>query len=53
MFEVVVQVGSNYSLFRPVGDLDALTATELLAALTDVGGSSRLLIDLSASIHRS
>ena len=47
MLEINVENAGEYTICRPVGELDAYTVGEFREALADLASSQRLLIDLS------
>lgn len=47
MLEINVDQAGEYTICRPVGELDAFTVGQFRESLTDLGGGGRLLIDLS------
>ena len=47
MLEIHVDDPGDYTLCRPVGELDAYTVGEFREALSDLASKPRLLIDLS------
>lgn len=47
MLEIHVEETSDYTLCRPVGELDAYTVGQFREALADLAAIPRLLIDLS------
>ena len=47
MLEIHVEEPGDYTLCRPVGELDAYTVGEFREALSDLSSTQRLLIDLS------
>ena len=47
MLEINVDVSGANTVCRPVGELDAFTVAQFREALADIGGPTRLLIDLS------
>ncbi len=47
MLEINVDDTGEYTVCRPVGELDAFTVGQFREVLTELGGSQRLLIDLS------
>ncbi|HWH35577.1 MAG TPA: STAS domain-containing protein [Acidimicrobiales bacterium] len=47
MLEINVDEAGEYTVCRPVGELDAFTVGQFREVLTELGGSKRLLIDLS------
>ncbi len=47
MLEIEVTATDDYTLCRPVGELDAYTVNDFREALSGVAEASRLLIDLS------
>ncbi len=47
MLDINVDETGEYTVCRPVGELDAFTVGQFREVLTEIGGSSRLLIDLS------
>lgn len=48
MLEIEVQDEGDYTLCRPVGELDAYTVGQFREALTGLSTASRVVIDLSA-----
>lgn len=48
MLEINVQEESGYTLFSPVGELDAYTVAQFREALGELSAQPRLVIDLSA-----
>lgn len=48
MLEIEVSDEGNYTLCRPVGELDAYTVGQFREALTGLATASRVVIDLSA-----
>lgn len=48
MLEIEVQEADDYTLCRPVGELDAYTVAQFREALGGLASTPRLLIDLSA-----
>ncbi|HEV2767799.1 MAG TPA: STAS domain-containing protein [Acidimicrobiales bacterium] len=47
MLEIIVDQTGEYTVCRPVGELDAFTVGRFRETLTELGGGRRLLIDLS------
>jgi anti-sigma B factor antagonist len=47
VLEINVKDAGNYTICRPVGELDAYTVGDFREALADLATSQRLLIDLS------
>ena len=47
MLDIEVEDSADYTLCRPVGELDAYTVGEFREALSDLSSTQRLLIDLS------
>ena len=47
MLDIQVEEGGQYTICRPVGELDAFTVGQFRESLNDLGSSGRLLIDLS------
>ena len=47
MLEIHTEVSEDYTLCRPVGELDAYTVGQFREALAELADSQRLLIDLS------
>ena len=47
MLEINVDQSGDYTVCRPVGELDAFTVGQFRESLSELGGASRLLIDLS------
>ena len=47
MLEINVDVSDGHTVCRPVGELDAFTVSQFREALSDIGGPTQLLIDLS------
>ena len=47
MLEINVEKAADYTICRPVGELDAFTVGQFRESLTELGGGGRLLIDLS------
>jgi len=47
VLEIQVEDKGTYTLCRPVGELDAYTVNQFREALSEIGASPRLLIDLS------
>ncbi|MBW3644458.1 MAG: STAS domain-containing protein [Actinobacteria bacterium] len=47
VLEIKVDQNGEYTVCRPVGELDAFTVGQFREALTELGGSRRLVIDLS------
>lgn len=48
MLEIQVDVSQDFTVCRPVGELDAYTVGQFREALAELTSASRLLIDLSA-----
>lgn len=48
MLDIQIEQGSGYTVCRPIGDLDAFTASQFRQRLTEVPGESSLLIDMSS-----
>lgn len=48
MLEIQVEQNDDYTVCRPVGELDAYTVTQFREALASFAGVPRLVIDLSA-----
>ena len=48
MLEIEVQESEEYTLCRPVGELDAYTVTQFREALGELASRPRLVIDLSS-----
>lgn len=48
MLEINVETLGDYTVCRPVGELDAFTVGQFRESLTELGGARRLLIDLSS-----
>ncbi|MCU1452244.1 MAG: anti-sigma-factor antagonist [Acidimicrobiales bacterium] len=48
MLEIEIQDSTEYTLCRPVGELDAYTVTQFREALGELASRPRLIIDLSA-----
>ena len=46
MLDIQVEDGGQYTICRPVGELDAFTVGQFRESLNDLGSTSRLLIDL-------
>ena len=46
MLDIQVEDGGQYTICRPVGELDAFTVGQFREALNDLGSAGRLLIDL-------
>ncbi|MDQ3304412.1 MAG: STAS domain-containing protein [Actinomycetota bacterium] len=47
VLEINVDETGEYTVCRPIGELDAFTVGQFREILTELGGSQRLLIDLS------
>jgi anti-sigma B factor antagonist len=47
VLEINVDETGEYTVCRPVGELDAFTVGQFREVLTELGGSQRLVIDLS------
>ena len=47
MLEINIDQNGEYTVSRPVGELDAFTVGQFRETLTELGGSRRLIIDLS------
>lgn len=47
MLEIHVDQTGEYTVCRPVGELDAFTVGQFRETLTELGGDRRLVIDLS------
>ena len=47
MLDIQVEDGSQYTICRPVGELDAFTVGHFRESLTELAGGERVLIDLS------
>lgn len=47
MLEINVDQQNEYTICRPVGELDAFTVGQFRESLTELGGGGRLLIDLA------
>jgi anti-sigma B factor antagonist len=47
VLEINVDHVGEYTICRPVGELDAFTVGQFRESLTELGGGGRLLIDLS------
>jgi anti-sigma B factor antagonist len=47
VLDIQIEHGLGYTVCRPVGDLDAFTASQLRQVLTEVPEDSSLLIDMS------
>jgi anti-sigma B factor antagonist len=47
VLEIRVDQEDDFTICRPVGELDAFTVGQFRESLTDLGGGGRLLIDLS------
>ena len=47
MLEINVEESESHTVCRPVGELDAFTVGQFREALTEIGGPTQLLIDLS------
>ena len=47
MLEINIDETGDYTVCRPVGELDAFTVGQFREALSDLSGTPRLLIDLS------
>lgn len=47
MLEIQIETTDNYTLCRPVGELDAYTVGQFRESLTELSAVPRLLIDLS------
>lgn len=47
MLEINVDESGGHTVCRPVGELDAFTVGQFREALTEIGGPTQLLIDLS------
>lgn len=47
MLEINVDDTGEYTVCRPVGELDAFTVGQFREALSEIGGPTQLLIDLS------
>ena len=48
MLDIQVEESADYTVCRPVGELDAYTVSQFRESLADLAGASRLLIDLSS-----
>ncbi len=48
MLDIQIEQTEGYTLFRPVGELDAFTVSQFRQALADLASAPRLLIDMSA-----
>jgi anti-sigma B factor antagonist len=48
VLEIQVEQSTDYTVCRPVGELDAYTVGQFRESLAELAGVSRLLIDLSA-----
>ena len=48
MLDIQVEDGGDYTVCRPVGELDAYTVGQFREALGELSSSPRLLIDLSS-----
>ncbi len=47
MLEINVENSDGHTVCRPVGELDAFTVAQFREALSEIGGPTQLLIDLS------
>lgn len=47
MLEIHVDAAGDYTICRPVGELDAFTVGQFRESLTELGGGGRVLIDLA------
>lgn len=47
MLDIEVQEAANYTLFRPIGELDAYTVSQFREALAGLTAGQPILIDLS------
>ena len=47
MLEINVDVSGDHTVCRPVGELDAFTVAQFRESLAEIGGPTRLLIDLA------
>ena len=47
MLEINIDVSEGHTVCRPVGELDAFTVGQFREALSEIGGPTQLLIDLS------
>ena len=47
MLEIQVEQSDDYTVCRPLGELDAYTVGQFRESLAELAGASRLLIDLS------
>lgn len=47
MLEINVEISDGHTVCRPVGELDAFTVGQFREALSEIGGPTQLLIDLS------
>ena len=47
MLDIQVEEAGQYTICRPVGELDAFTVGQFRESLNDLGSTGRLLIDLS------
>jgi anti-sigma B factor antagonist len=48
VLDIQIEQALGYTVCRPVGDLDAFTASQFRQVLTEVPGASSLLIDMSS-----
>lgn len=48
MLDIQVDQADDYTVCRPVGELDAFTVTQFRQSLAELASHSRLLIDMSA-----
>lgn len=48
MLEIQVEPAEEYTICRPIGELDAFTVSQFRQSLTELASSPRLLIDMSA-----
>ncbi len=47
MLEIQVEPADQYTVCRPIGELDAFTVSQFRQSLTELASSPRLLIDMS------
>jgi anti-sigma B factor antagonist len=47
VLDIKVDQAGDYTICRPAGELDAFTVGQFRESLTELGGTGRLLIDLS------
>ena len=47
MLEIQVELSDDYTVCRPMGELDAYTVGQFRESLAELAGADRLLIDLS------